>query len=102
MTERISVPKTSPPTPSPQKRKKTLLVNILIACGIALASQSELNLEPRTSADTASRLAHLKHQAPSRAGYGKERGNPGMASRTEPGQPATPTPFATKMEQRQI
>lgn len=102
MTERNAVPKTSPPKPSPQKRKKSLMVNVLIACGIALASQSELNLEPRTNADTDSRMVHQKHQAPSRAGYVNAQGSPGMASRTEQGQPATPLPFATKMEQRQI
>lgn len=100
MAERISIPKTSPPNASPQKRRKSLVMNILIACGIALASQSELNVVPSTSANIDSATTPQKHQAPSRAGYINERGNPGMASRTEQGQPALQ--FVIKREQRQI
>lgn len=118
MAERISVPKH--PKDPPQKRRKSLMMNVLFACGLALASQSELDLVPRTHTDhthgpqvteqnpqwittnTGYPKVPLKHQAPSRAGYANERGSPGMASRTEQGQPATPIQFATKMEQRQI
>ncbi len=116
MAEHISVPKH--PKDPPQKRRKSLMMNILFACGLALASQSELDLVPSTHTDhthgpqvteqnqqlittnTSAPTAPQKHQAPSRAGYVNERGHPGMASRTEQGQP--PIQFASKREQRQI